>query len=125
MNRKNLIRMAPIGATTQMDRSSCHAQPTVWPASSRRSGWRAAAASFRSPPHRIRLARWRAVSSEGLKGARIGVVRANFGGRNDLRTTVGESALKVLSAAGATRRRMPALPTGIDVAEACFQGDCR
>ena len=37
----------------------------------------------------------------GLKGARIGVVRANFGGRNDLVSAVIEEALKALTAAGA------------------------
>src|SRR5450631_4481686 len=38
---------------------------------------------------------------DGLKGARIGVVRANFGGRNDLASAVVEIALQVLSAKGA------------------------
>ncbi len=37
----------------------------------------------------------------GLNGARIGVVRANFGGRNDLASAVVEEALKVLTAKGA------------------------
>ena len=38
---------------------------------------------------------------DGLKGARIGVVRAIFGGRNDLAAAVVEEALKVLQAKGA------------------------
>ena len=38
---------------------------------------------------------------DGLKGARIGVVRSNFGGRNDLVSAVIEEALKVLAAKGA------------------------
>ena len=37
----------------------------------------------------------------GLKGARIGVVRGNFGGTNDLASAVVEEALKVLKARGA------------------------
>ncbi len=37
----------------------------------------------------------------GLAGARIGVVRGNFGGRNDLVSAVVEEALKVLAAKGA------------------------
>jgi amidase len=41
------------------------------------------------------------LDADGLKGARIGVVRANFGGRNDLASAVVEEALKVLSAKGA------------------------
>ena len=43
----------------------------------------------------------RFLDAEGLKGARIGVVRSNFGGRNDLVSTVIEAALKVLAAKGA------------------------
>ena len=39
--------------------------------------------------------------AKGLRGARIGVVRANFGGRNDLASAVVESALKVLANEGA------------------------
>lgn len=42
------------------------------------------------------------LDAEGLKGARIGVVRANFGGRNDLASSVVERALDVLKARGAT-----------------------
>ncbi len=38
----------------------------------------------------------------GLNGMRLGVVRANFGGRNDLVSAVIEDALKVLKAWGAT-----------------------
>ncbi len=41
------------------------------------------------------------LDADGLKGARIGVVRANFGGRNDLASAVVEDALKVLTAKGA------------------------
>ena len=39
---------------------------------------------------------------DGLSGARLGVVRANFGGRNDLVSTVVEQALLMLQARGAT-----------------------
>jgi amidase len=42
------------------------------------------------------------LDADGLKGARIGVVRANFGGRNDLASAVVEKALEVLKARGAT-----------------------
>ena len=41
------------------------------------------------------------LDADGLKGARIGVVRANFGGRNDLASAVVEEALKALQAGGA------------------------
>jgi amidase len=41
------------------------------------------------------------LDANGLKGARIGVVRSNFGGANDLASAVVEEALKVLSARGA------------------------
>ena len=41
------------------------------------------------------------LDANGLQGARIGVVRANFGGRNDLASAVVEEALKVLAAKGA------------------------
>ena len=41
------------------------------------------------------------LDTDGLKGARIGVVRSNFGGRNDLVSAVVEEALKVLTARGA------------------------
>lgn len=43
----------------------------------------------------------RFLDADGLKGARIGVVRANFGGRNDLVSAVVEDALKILKAKGA------------------------
>ena len=43
----------------------------------------------------------RFLNADGLKGARIGVVRANFGGRDDLASAVVEDALKVLEAKGA------------------------
>lgn len=41
------------------------------------------------------------LDADGLNGARIGVIRANFGGRNDLASAVVEDALKVLTAKGA------------------------
>ena len=41
------------------------------------------------------------LNAKGLRGARLGVVRANFGGRNDLASKVVEDALKVLTAQGA------------------------
>ncbi len=41
------------------------------------------------------------LDADGLRGARIGVVRAIFGGRNDLAAAVVEEALKVLQAKGA------------------------
>ena len=41
------------------------------------------------------------LDADGLKGARIGVVRSNFGGRNDLVSAVVEEALKVLAGKGA------------------------
>lgn len=41
------------------------------------------------------------LDAKGLRGARLGVVRANFGGRNDLASKVVEDALKVLAAQGA------------------------
>ena len=43
----------------------------------------------------------RFLKATGLRGARLGVVRANFGGRNDLASKVVEDALKVLKAQGA------------------------
>ncbi|MEO8738808.1 MAG: amidase [Casimicrobiaceae bacterium] len=49
---------------------------------------------------------------DGLKGARIGVVRANFGGRNDLATAVVEAALPVLAAKGAILVDPVELPVG-------------
>jgi amidase len=44
----------------------------------------------------------RFLDRDGLKGARIGVVRANFGGRNELVSAVIEEALKTLALQGAT-----------------------
>ena len=41
------------------------------------------------------------LDADGLRGARIGVVRSNFGGRNDLVSAVVEEALSVLTAKGA------------------------
>ena len=41
------------------------------------------------------------LDADGLRGARIGVVRSNFGGPNDLASAVVEEALKVLTARGA------------------------
>ncbi|MBI3524051.1 MAG: amidase [Betaproteobacteria bacterium] len=41
------------------------------------------------------------LDAEGLKGARIGVVRSHFGESNDLASAVAEEALKVLKAKGA------------------------
>ena len=41
------------------------------------------------------------LDADGLAGARIGVVRANFGGRNDLASAVVEEALNALTAKGA------------------------
>ena len=49
---------------------------------------------------------------DGLKGARIGVVRANFGGRNDLASALVESALQVLADKGATLVDPVQLPAG-------------
>ena len=43
----------------------------------------------------------RFLDADGLKGARIGVVRSYFGGRNDLVSTVVEAALEVLASKGA------------------------
>ncbi|HUQ29081.1 MAG TPA: amidase [Usitatibacter sp.] len=45
-----------------------------------------------------------------LKGARIGVVRSQFGGRNDLVSLEVEKALKVLEAQGAVLIDLPELP---------------
>ena len=47
---------------------------------------------------------------DGLKGARIGVVRSNFGGRNDLVSAVVEQALTVLTARGAILVDLVELP---------------
>ena len=47
---------------------------------------------------------------DGLKGKRIGVVRGQFGGKNDLASAVVEKALDVLKARGATLIDLPELP---------------
>ena len=47
---------------------------------------------------------------DGLKGKRIGVVKNQFGGRNDLASAVVEKALDVLKAQGATLIDLPELP---------------
>ena len=47
---------------------------------------------------------------DGLRGKRIGVVRSQFGGRNDLASAVVEKALEVLKAQGATLVDLPELP---------------
>ena len=47
---------------------------------------------------------------DGLKGKRIGVVRNQFGGRNDLASAVVEKALDVLKAQGATLVDLAELP---------------
>ncbi|MEP7084905.1 MAG: amidase, partial [Betaproteobacteria bacterium] len=44
----------------------------------------------------------RHLDPNGLSGTRLGIVRANFGGRNDLVSAVVEQALQVLRARGAT-----------------------
>jgi amidase len=51
------------------------------------------------------------LDKDGLKGKRIGVVRSNFGGRNDLASAVVEKALEVLKAQGATLVDLPELPS--------------
>ena len=43
----------------------------------------------------------KSLDHDGLKGARIGVVRANFGGRNDLVAPIVDDALKLMQAKGA------------------------
>ena len=47
---------------------------------------------------------------DGLKGKRIGVVRSQFGGKNDLASAVVETALDVLKAQGATLVDLAELP---------------
>ena len=47
---------------------------------------------------------------DGLKGKRIGVVKNQFGGRNDLASAIVEKALEVLKAQGATLIDVPELP---------------
>jgi amidase len=50
------------------------------------------------------------LDKDGLKGKRIGVVRNQFGGRNDLASAVVEKALDVLRAQGAVLVDLPQLP---------------
>jgi amidase len=50
------------------------------------------------------------LDKDGLKGKRIGVVRNQFGGRNDLASAVVEKALDVLRAQGAVLIDLPQLP---------------
>jgi amidase len=57
------------------------------------------AATSEADRHKVDYASF--LQADGLRGARIGVVRANFGGRNDLASAVVEQALKVLAAQGA------------------------
>jgi amidase len=52
----------------------------------------------------------KALDRDALKGARIGVVRSNFGGRNDLVTAQAEKALEVMRAQGAILIDLPELP---------------
>jgi amidase len=47
---------------------------------------------------------------DGLKGKRIGVVKSQFGGRNDMASAVVEQALTVLKEQGATLVDLPELP---------------
>ena len=57
----------------------------------------------------------------GLKGKRIGVVRSQFGGRNDLASTVVEKALDVLKAQGATLIDLPDLPNASKYAQSEYE----
>ena len=50
------------------------------------------------------------LDANALKGARLGVVRSQFGGRNDLVSAEIEKALKVLEAQGAVLVEIPELP---------------
>ena len=50
------------------------------------------------------------LDANALKGARLGVVRSQFGGRNDLVSVEVEKALKVLEAQGAVLIDVPELP---------------
>ena len=52
----------------------------------------------------------KSLDRNALKGARIGVVRSQFGGRNDLVSIEVEKALKVLEAQGAVLIDVPELP---------------
>ena len=53
----------------------------------------------------------RFLQRDGLKGKRLGVVRSQFGGRNDLVSAVIEQALGVLKAQGATLVELAELPS--------------
>ena len=55
---------------------------------------------------------------DGLKGKRIGVVRSQFGGRNDLASAVVEKALDVLKAQGATLIELAELPNASNTGRA-------
>lgn len=52
----------------------------------------------------------RHLDPDGLQGRRLGVVRGNFGGRNDLASAVIERELEVLKARGATLIDVPEIP---------------
>lgn len=52
----------------------------------------------------------KSLDANALKGARIGVVRSQFGGRNDLVAAEVEKALEVLTAQGAVLVDLPELP---------------
>ena len=54
---------------------------------------------------------------DGLKGKRIGVVRSQFGGRNDLASALIEKALDVLEAQGATLVDLTELPNASKYAQ--------
>ena len=58
---------------------------------------------------------------DGLKGKRIGVVRSQFGGRNDLASAVVEKALDVLQAQGATLVDLPELPNASKYAQSEYE----
>ena len=52
----------------------------------------------------------KALDRNALKGARLGVVRSQFGGRNDLVSAEIEKALKILEAQGAVLIEIPEIP---------------
>jgi amidase len=52
----------------------------------------------------------KSLDADALKGARLGVVRSQFGGRNDLVSAEIEKALKILEAQGAVLVDLPELP---------------
>ena len=66
------------------------------------------AATADASPRKVDYAR--ALDRAALKGARIGVVRSQFGGRNDLASAQVEKALEVLKAEGAELVEIPGLP---------------